>query len=411
MEQSAFVKGRSILDSILIANELVEDVKRKRSKCFIFKADFEKAFVSVRWRFMFDILKCMGFGSKWMKWMESCLHSASISVLVNESPTREFNLQKGVRQGDPLSPFLLIIASEGLNILSNITVRDGLIRGVNIGKDNVRVSHLQFADDTIFFGDWGYRNASSIHKTLSCFEKVSGLRINMSKSQLFRIGVTKADIISLALKFGCGWRFRTETESLWVKIIKSIYGRDGGLGQTSTINNNIRGTVWRNIISIGPDLFNIGLYINSLFEKELGDGRDTLFWKDMWVGNFSLKDIIPRLFRLECKQEAQVLERVSCQDGSWSFSWCWSRALTGRLSGKLEQFTTLIKNNAIPGAGITKWRWVSDNSGSYNSKFVASKIDELCIERSSTSHETMRNYLLPQKIGISYGDQLEVDYR
>ncbi|XP_071709115.1 uncharacterized protein [Rutidosis leptorrhynchoides] len=152
VEQTAYIKGRSILDSILVANELIDDVMRRKSKCFSFKADFEKAFDSVRWSFLFDIMTNMGFGQKWIRWIETCFRSASILVLINGSPTKELSLQRGIRQGDPLSPYLFIIAGEGLNILSKIAVREGLILGVEVGLNKVGVSHLQFADDTIFFG-------------------------------------------------------------------------------------------------------------------------------------------------------------------------------------------------------------------------------------------------------------------
>ncbi|XP_071715148.1 uncharacterized protein [Rutidosis leptorrhynchoides] len=166
VEQSAFIRGRSILDIILIANKLVGDVKNNKARCFIFKADFEKAFDSARWNFLFDIMRKMGFGSKWLKWIESCFKSASISVLVNGSPTKEFRLQRGIRQGDPLSPYLFIIASEGLNILAKIAARKKIIRGVEIGRDRINITHLQFANDTIFFGDWHKRNISNVHTSV-----------------------------------------------------------------------------------------------------------------------------------------------------------------------------------------------------------------------------------------------------
>ncbi|XP_071729225.1 uncharacterized protein [Rutidosis leptorrhynchoides] len=123
-------------------------------------------------------------------WFWDHYEISAVSVLVNGSPTKEFSLQRGIRQGDPFSPYLFIIASEGLNVFTNIAVRDGLIRGVQIGLDNTSISHLQFADDTIFFGHWGKRNISNVQKTLLCFEKVSGLKINMGKSCVIGVGVS-----------------------------------------------------------------------------------------------------------------------------------------------------------------------------------------------------------------------------
>ncbi|XP_071728773.1 uncharacterized protein [Rutidosis leptorrhynchoides] len=123
-----------------------------RKKSMIFKVDFEKAFDSLNWEFLDNMLRLMGFGSNWRGWIASCLKTAFISILVNGSPTREFKIGRGVRQGDPLSPFLFIIAAEGLSWLIKSAVSNNLYCGVEIGKDKILISHLQYADDTIFFG-------------------------------------------------------------------------------------------------------------------------------------------------------------------------------------------------------------------------------------------------------------------
>ncbi|XP_071687414.1 uncharacterized protein [Rutidosis leptorrhynchoides] len=176
-EQTAFLRGKSILDGVLILNEAVDESKRCKAKTFLFKVDFSKAFDSLKWKFLFDIMRLMGFGSRWIKWIFSCLRYASISVLVNGSPTKEFKLEKGVRQGDPLSPFLFILASEGLNMIIKNASNDGLFEGVDIGKDKVRLTHLQYADDTIFIGEWRRRNIHNVMLILKSFEELSGLEL------------------------------------------------------------------------------------------------------------------------------------------------------------------------------------------------------------------------------------------
>ena len=115
-EQSAFIKGRQILDGPLILNEVLSWCNNKKKKTMIFKVDFEKAFDSVRWDFLDDILHKFGFGSRWRGWIAGCLKSSTGSVLVNGSPTKEFHFQNGLRQGDPLSPFLSLFVMEVLHI-------------------------------------------------------------------------------------------------------------------------------------------------------------------------------------------------------------------------------------------------------------------------------------------------------
>jgi hypothetical protein len=134
--QSAFVKGRQILDGILIANEMVDDAKRNRKEMLLFKVDFEKTYDSVDWGYLDAVMSKMRFSVKWRRWIMECISSASASILVNGSPTNEFKFERGLRQGDPLSPFLFLLAAEGLNVMMKASVDAGLFRGYLIG-DNV----------------------------------------------------------------------------------------------------------------------------------------------------------------------------------------------------------------------------------------------------------------------------------
>jgi len=95
----------------------------------------------------------MSFLTLWRKWIKECIGTASASVLVNGSPTEEFPMERGLRQGDPLSPFHFLLAAEGLNVLMKVVVDSNLFTGYNIGtQESIAISHLQFADDTLFVG-------------------------------------------------------------------------------------------------------------------------------------------------------------------------------------------------------------------------------------------------------------------
>ncbi|GKA33409.1 RNA-directed DNA polymerase, eukaryota, reverse transcriptase zinc-binding domain protein [Tanacetum coccineum] len=170
----------------------------------VFKVDFEKAFDSLRWDFLDLILEKFSFGSKWRAWIRWCLHNGRSSVLINGSPTDEFELFRGLRQGDPMSLFLFILAMEGLHALTRKAEVLGLFKGASIGQDNMCISHPMYADDVIFFGEWSWVNAHNLISMLRCFYLISGLKINIQKSNVLGIGVTDDEVSYLANIIGCG---------------------------------------------------------------------------------------------------------------------------------------------------------------------------------------------------------------
>nr|GEV40627.1 RNA-directed DNA polymerase, eukaryota [Tanacetum cinerariifolium] len=153
--------------------------------------------------FLGDVLNHFGFGAKWCGWIQECLRSSHGSVLVNGSPTEEFQFYKGLKQGDPLSLFLFILVMESLH-LSFKTVEDaGMFNGIKINS-SMTLSHMFYADDAIFMGQWSKWNIDTLMYMLKCFERASGLSINLSKSKLMGLEVSVEKVEEVTRHIGCG---------------------------------------------------------------------------------------------------------------------------------------------------------------------------------------------------------------
>ncbi|KAL7604825.1 uncharacterized mitochondrial protein AtMg01250-like [Lactuca sativa] len=120
------------------------------------------------------------------------------SVLVNGTPTKEFTIMRGGRQGDPLSPFLFIITLEGLHISMDAACDLHHFRGLSLPYNNVSVSHFMFADDVTFIGKWSKINFLNLNRLLGCFFLASRLEVNLNKSKFYGIGVDDLEIERLA---------------------------------------------------------------------------------------------------------------------------------------------------------------------------------------------------------------------
>jgi hypothetical protein len=204
--QNAFVKGRQILDSVLIANECLDCRLKSGDPGVLCKLDMEKAFDHVNWNFLLYLLRRCGFGEKWCMWIKQCISTARFSVLINGAPCGYFGSSRGVRQSDPLSPFFFDLVMEAFSRMIGAIISRGLITGFSVGtseQTRVVVSHLLFADDTLVFCGADEHQINHIGALLVCFEAVSGLKINLPKSALIPVGYV-VDIDHLAELLGYG---------------------------------------------------------------------------------------------------------------------------------------------------------------------------------------------------------------
>ncbi|GKA89823.1 RNA-directed DNA polymerase, eukaryota [Tanacetum coccineum] len=272
--QSAFVSERQILDGPFIINEVLHWCKRKNKKAMFFKVDFAKAYDSVRWDYLIDVLEAFGFGMTWCQWIRGLCCFAKASVLVNGSPSREFQFQCGLKQGDPLAPLLFILVMESLHLSFSRVVEAGIFKGIRL-NNSISLSHLFYADDALIVGEWSSDNLRGIINVLKCFFLASGLQINIHKSQLLGVGVSRLDIEAAAASIGCSImdnQFRylgvmvggnTSRHKFWADVVSKLRSRLSKW-KTKTLSIGGRLTLLKSVLGASP------LYCMSIFKAPKG---------------------------------------------------------------------------------------------------------------------------------------------
>lgn len=184
-EQSGYVEGRQILDNILLAQEMIHSLHSWKEAGMLMQLDLSKAYDKVSWIYLEAILEAFGFSRQWIKWVLALIKSPRYSILVNGAPSSPFSPSRGIRQGDPLSPFLFVILMEGLSRLIAKKKAEGQIRGLQPIRSIPATTHQQFVDDTMLHGIPTVKEALAYRDILNLFSRASGMEINFSKSTIF----------------------------------------------------------------------------------------------------------------------------------------------------------------------------------------------------------------------------------
>ncbi|GJW01256.1 putative RNA-directed DNA polymerase, eukaryota, reverse transcriptase zinc-binding domain protein [Tanacetum coccineum] len=446
-EQSTFIAGRQILDGPIILNEIIEWHKKRKKQLLIFKVDFEKAFDSISWKYLDHILDRLGFGYKWCSWIKACLSSSRASILVNGSPTSEFSINRGLRQGDPLSPFLFILVMEGLHNAFAEAVGNGLISGININNSTINISHLFFVDDVIITTDWNTRDLENIIRVFHVFYLASGLKINIHKSNIYGIGVNEEEVSNMASNAGCiaGGRltliksvlgglgiyylsiFRAPESVIqdlerirsnffwggnqdgkkmaWVKwpIILNSFDKGGlNIGSLKAFNLVLL-QKWRWRMFFSPN--DLWVKVVKAFHGHEGgfDNNDCSFkgcrtrihfWKDIWVGEAHLFTRYNRIYRLDQDKDCFIIGRIN--NGQWH--WNWSRTNLGVRN--LAYFCDMLNEIGQVNIEVSEDTcvWSLGPKGTFTVKDARNIIDQKTLP--SLAPSTTWDKTIPRKVNI-----------
>ncbi|GJV32187.1 hypothetical protein Tco_1392587 [Tanacetum coccineum] len=253
--QSAFVADRQIFDGP-----------------FIFKEDY-----------LDDVLRKFGFDEKWCGWIQGCLRSSWGSVLVNGSPTEEFQFFKGLKQDR--------VVQAANRIGCGVLKAPFAYLGSKVGGNISLIKSLDEIAD----------------KMVMCYKEKGGL------------GVSSLYALNRALMCKWVWRFTTQKNLLWTMVIKAIHGEDGKNGSGFKVGYK---SIWRSILQEVETLKIKGIHLNNFMQKKLGNGADTYFWEDLWHGDMVLKQRYPRLYALEVKKTVDVASKLSWENFDPGLSSC-----------------------------------------------------------------------------------------
>ena len=186
--QSAFVPNRLNTDNTTVAFEVLHRMRNKKTGKkgqMAIKLDINKAYDRVEWVFLWEIMLKLGFNDWWVHLATETVHTATYSMLINGEPKGYITPSHGIKQGDPLSPYLFLLCVEGLSSLIRKAVERQQVCGILSCTDRVCISHLLFVDDSFIFYQATLEESQHLLEILRRYEAASGQAINRQNTSIF----------------------------------------------------------------------------------------------------------------------------------------------------------------------------------------------------------------------------------
>lgn len=187
---------------------------------------------------------------------------------------------------------------------------------------------------------------------------------------------------------------------MWVKVIKSIYGKEGGLEDAGKWEGG--SSTWSNIIKVGSDIEKLGIEWKESFGKKVGNGEDTSFWSERWLGKFTLAKKFPRLFKLEKNPFVTVRDRMpNGEDSSGKWRWDWFHSPRGRSITELDDLENLLESFSPIMQQKDRWRWMHAKKDEFEVKLIRNLVELYMKEREVVEViPTVWSNLVPKKVSI-----------
>lgn len=197
--QSAFIKGRCIQDNFLCVRNVVRKLHATKKPSLFFKLDITKSFDSVSWEYLLEQLQEMGFSDRWRDWISLLLATSTSRIFLNGSLEQSIQHQRGLRQGDPLSPYLFILAIDPLQKILDVATSEGIL--TKVASRAVKFRTSLYADDAAVFINPARQEVQNFLQILENFGAATGLQVNTTKSSLTPICCSDQDLLEVMAIF------------------------------------------------------------------------------------------------------------------------------------------------------------------------------------------------------------------
>ncbi|XP_024642261.2 uncharacterized protein [Medicago truncatula] len=373
--QSAFVPGRSILDNALVAIELIHHMKTKtkgKDKSVALKLDISKAYDRIDWSYLRDVMHKMGFSEKWIQWIMMCVETVDYSVIMNQEVIGPIIPGRGLRQGDPLSPYLFILCAEGLSALIRSAESNGVLEVLGTGKylglpsmvGRSKKATFSFIKDRVWqkISSWSSKCLSKagrevmiksvlqsipsyimsifrlpnqlldeIEKMMNTFwwghggSNNKGLNwLSWEKLSVHKndggMGFKDLEAFNVAMLGKQGWKLQTNTDSLVSKIFKARYYPNGNYLDAKLGHNP--SFVWRSI-------FSAKVVVRQGARWKIGNGFNIPIVSEPWIGSgLSIPRVGDDMIALQSYSVGHLIDQEEvinndhlCRPGYWSGIW------------------------------------------------------------------------------------------
>ncbi|GAU33007.1 hypothetical protein TSUD_358740 [Trifolium subterraneum] len=344
--KSAFLKGRQLVEGVVAVNEVIDFAKKFRKDCVILKVGFEKACDSEDWGFLDYMLGRFEFSDKWRAWMKACVCEGNLFVLVNGIPTEEFQIKRGLKQGDLLAPLLFLLVATPFKYL-----------GLPVGANPHKVSTWEPMLDVIRgrLGSWG-------NKYVSLGGRVVLLNAVLNAISIFFLSYWKMpvkvwrELVKIQRKFLWGglsnhaktgwvkwddicrpkkeadlglrnllakwrWKLLSHDHEVWKEIVTAKYDGDI-IGKLAIGEVDVPRTAslwWQDICLLDVN----GGWFRLAVGKKVGMGDSTSFWNEVWIGSQSLRQRFLRLYSVSTQQNEVIQSMGRMASGRWQWVLAW----------------------------------------------------------------------------------------